>query len=55
MIAIDRNDSTPFYQQIHRQMVRSIESGLYRVGDRLPSIRPFAQQLGVSRNTVEQA
>ena len=55
MIAIDRNDPTPFYQQIHRQVVRSIESGLYRVGDRLPSIRPFAQQLGVSRNTVEQA
>ena len=55
MIAIDRNNSTPFYQQIHRQVVRSIESGLYRVGDRLPSIRPFAQQLGVSRNTVEQA
>ena len=55
MIAIDRNDPTPFYQQIHHQVVRGIESGLYRVGERLPSIRPFAQQLGVSRNTVEQA
>ena len=55
MIAIDRNDSTPFYRQIYNQIVESIETGAYRMDDRLPSIRKFALDLGVSRNTVEQA
>ncbi|MDO4400186.1 MAG: PLP-dependent aminotransferase family protein [Coriobacteriia bacterium] len=55
MIVIDRHDSTPFYRQIHRQVVEGIQAGIYRADDRLPSIRTFAQNLGVSRNTVEQA
>ena len=55
MITIDRNDSTPFYRQIYNQVVESIETGAYRMDDRLPSIRKFAIDLGVSRNTVEQA
>lgn len=55
MIVIDRTDPMPYYRQIHHQVVSGIESGIYRMGDRLPSIRSFAQQLGVSRNTVEQA
>ncbi|MDO4533601.1 MAG: PLP-dependent aminotransferase family protein [Coriobacteriia bacterium] len=55
MITIDRNDSTPFYRQIYNQVVESIETGAYRMDDRLPSIRKFALDLGVSRNTVEQA
>ncbi|MDO4399628.1 MAG: PLP-dependent aminotransferase family protein, partial [Coriobacteriia bacterium] len=55
MITIDRNDPTPFYQQIYNQVVESIETGAYRMDDRLPSIRKFALDLGVSRNTVEQA
>ena len=45
----------PFYRQIYSQIVHDIEIGKFRMGDRLPSIRPFAQQRGVSRNTVEQA
>lgn len=55
MVAIDQHDPTPYYQQIHHQVVQDIETGAYRSGDRLPSIRSFARELGVSRNTVEQA
>lgn len=55
MIVIDRNDAMPYYRQIHRQVVNGIAAGVYREGDRLPSIRAFALELGVSRNTVEQA
>ena len=55
MIAVDRNDPTPFYQQIYKQVVESVETGAYRMDDRLPSIRKFAVDLGVSRNTIEQA
>ena len=55
MIQVQRNDPTPFYRQIFDQIVESIETGIYRMDDRLPSIRKFSQDLGVSRNTVEQA
>lgn len=55
MISVDRTDPTPFYQQIYAQIVESVETGVYRMDDRLPSIRKFAVDLGVSRNTVEQA
>ena len=55
MILIDRKNAAPFYQQIHDQVIQGIEGGAYRTGDRLPSIRSFALELGVSRNTVEQA
>jgi len=55
MITIDRDSQTPFYQQIYDQIVESVETGAYRMYDRLPSIRKFATDLGVSRNTVEQA
>ena len=55
MIVIDRQSPMPFYRQIHQQVASGIEAGVYRMGDRLPSIRSFALELGVSRNTVEQA
>lgn len=55
MISIDRNSPQPYYQQIYHQVVESVETGAYRMDDRLPSIRKFALDLGVSRNTVEQA
>lgn len=55
MITVDHNSRTPYYQQVYQQIVESVESGIYRMGDRLPSIRKFATDLGVSRNTVEQA
>ncbi len=55
MIVIDRHDTTPYYRQIYRQVVEGMRTGVYRAGDRLPSIRSFAMELGVSRNTVEQA
>ena len=55
MISVDRSSSTPYYQQVFSQVVEGIETGAYRMDDRLPSIRKFALDLGVSRNTVEQA
>lgn len=55
MIVVDRHDATPYYRQIHRQVVQGIQAGIYHADDRLPSIRSFAVELGVSRNTVEQA
>ena len=55
MLSVDRNNPEPYYQQIYRQIASQIEEGVYRAGERLPSLRHNALALNVSRNTVEQA
>ena len=45
----------PRYQQIARQLKAAIEQGELASGRRLPSSRGYAQELGVSRVTVENA
>lgn len=47
--------SIPRYQQIARQLKAAIEQGELTSGRRLPSSRIYAQELGVSRVTVENA
>lgn len=47
--------SIPRYQQIARQLKAAIEQGELTSGRRLPSSRVYAQELGVSRVTVENA
>ncbi|WP_129140851.1 PLP-dependent aminotransferase family protein [Modicisalibacter coralii] len=43
------------YEQVAEELRRRIEHGLYRVGDRLPSIRALCQEFGVSVSTVQEA
>ena len=43
------------YEQVYEAVKVHIEQGLFRPGQRLPSIRAMAAQLGVSKITVEQA
>jgi len=45
----------PRYQQIARQLKNAIGKGELKPGTRLPSSRTWAQELGVSRSTVENA
>lgn len=45
----------PRYRQIARQLKTAIEEGKLTAGRRLPSSRVYAQELGVSRVTVENA
>lgn len=45
----------PRYQQISRQLKAAIEQGELEPGKRLPASRVYAQELGVSRATVEAA
>jgi GntR family transcriptional regulator / MocR family aminotransferase len=42
-------------EQIHRQLLARIESGLLAPGARLPASRVLARELGVARITVELA
>ncbi|HED2414754.1 TPA: PLP-dependent aminotransferase family protein [Raoultella planticola] len=45
----------PHYQRIARQLKSAIEHGELAPGSRLPASRVYAQELGVSRVTVENA
>jgi DNA-binding transcriptional MocR family regulator len=43
------------YEEIAAKIVRMIEQGTYRPGDRIPSIRELSRQMHVSVNTVVEA
>lgn len=55
MIVVHRNGKQPMYEQIYESLKEAIECGVYDIGARLPSIRALAEELGVSKITVEQA
>lgn len=54
-IPVDRQQSTPLYQQIELYLRQSIVAGTLPPEARLPAARQIAQDLGVSRITVENA
>ncbi|WP_039058360.1 PLP-dependent aminotransferase family protein [Enterobacter sp. Bisph1] len=45
----------PGYKAIYQQYRQSIVSGLLKPGDKVPSVRVLASELGVARKTVETA
>ena len=46
---------SPVYIQIHNQIKKDIEAGVWAVGDRIPSERELAWEFNVSRMTLRQA
>jgi DNA-binding transcriptional MocR family regulator len=56
---LNRNHTTTSkvlrYEQLANQLHQSIERGVYRPGDRIPSVRELSRQQGVSISTVLQA
>ncbi len=55
MILIDKNSKKPLYLQIYEEFFDQIQKGELVAGDTLLSTRLLAKELGVSRNTVDQA
>lgn len=43
------------YQHLATLLAERIEQGLYRHGEKLPSVRSLSQEHGVSISTVQQA
>lgn len=48
-------DSAPLYRQLYDRVRAAIASGSLAPGDRIPSARALAKELGVARGTVELA
>ena len=47
--------NSPIYIQIHNDIKKQIEAGIWAIGERIPSERELAIQFGVSRMTLRQA
>src|SRR6185503_13263914 len=54
-VELDRESSEPLYRQIESFVRAAIDAGRLRPGQRLPSVRGLASQLGVGRLTVATA
>ena len=50
-----KNGSGAVYRRLYEALYTAIVSGVIKNGERLPSIREAAEQLSVSRTTVESA
>lgn len=48
-------ESEPLYRQIYERFLSAIAQGSLQPGDRIPSARALAKELGVARGTVELA
>lgn len=55
MFTLDSSDPTPPYEQIRIKIAEQIEDGALEPGDRLPTVRQLAVDLGVATNTVARA
>ncbi|NLL63649.1 MAG: GntR family transcriptional regulator [Ruminococcaceae bacterium] len=55
LICIDYESETPIYLQIRNQIVMGIADGELSEGEKLPTIRSLANDLGVNMMTVSKA
>lgn len=53
--SLDKGSHTPLYLQLLMHLVRLVETGELKPGNKLPSERELAERLGVSRITARQA
>lgn len=49
------NNNNSIYINIFNQYKKYIELGVYKQGDKLPSVRMLAEELGINPNTVQRA
>jgi len=51
-VQLSKDDPTPPYEQLRRQIAGAIGSGLLPAGTQLPTVRQLASDLGVANGTV---
>ena len=55
LLRVDPTDGTPLFEQVGGQVKKAVAEGRAHPGDRLPSVRELARQLGIHPNTVVKA
>lgn len=55
MLFLNSQSKETIVEQIKKQVLRFIELGVLKDGDRLPSVRQLAQENGINPNTVAKA
>src|SRR5450830_9300 len=55
LLPLHLSSGEPFYRQIYTRFRNAIADQLLKPGDRIPSARALAEELGVARGTVEAA
>ena len=55
MYNIDLQSRTPIYEQLCKKITELILKGELKAGDKIPSVREMAKELGVNPNTVSKA
>lgn len=54
-IQIDRNSPVPIFRQLEEQILKHIQNGDLKPGDRIPSQYELAREFQVSRTTIQKA
>ncbi|MEO7588969.1 MAG: GntR family transcriptional regulator [Arachnia sp.] len=54
-LVIDPGSSTPPFEQLRQQITAQVAGGDLSPGDRLPTVRRLADDLGIAPNTVARA
>ncbi|BDH46952.1 GntR family transcriptional regulator [Salmonella enterica subsp. enterica serovar Choleraesuis] len=55
ILALDPSAAEPFYRQIYERFRYAIAQGVLKPGQRIPSARALAKELGLARGTVDSA
>ncbi len=54
-LSLNAGSDEPYYRQIYHRLRSAVAEGLLHPGDRIPSARALAVELGLARGTVESA
>ena len=55
MVMLNMKSGIPIWEQIQNDFKRQILAGVLTPGDRLPSVRALAGELGINPNTIQRA
>nr|WP_198417608.1 GntR family transcriptional regulator [Cryobacterium fucosi] len=55
MLTLDPHSPTPPFEQLRIQVIEGVRSGTLSPGDKLPTVRRLAEDVGLAANTVARA
>ncbi|MHC4872655.1 MAG: substrate-binding domain-containing protein [Planctomycetota bacterium] len=55
MLTIDKTSHVPAYIQLKQEILRRIQNGIFKPGDKLPSVRDLVKSTGLSHLTVARS